>query len=237
MNRPRIFCHMLTSLDGKIMGRYMDTAESEKAGEVFDNIAFGKNPFYKHQGWLSGRVTTDDNFTFYKEPNLKNDAPQVPEGDFVARKAPMYYVSIDPSGRLGWESHTISYGGTNADVIEVLTGKASNAYKVFLREMEISYIIAGEDALDIELLLSKLKSLFGIELLMLGGGAVLNWSFIQSGVCDELSLVIAPVADGSTSTQTLFMTKDGLSEDIPVGFKLIEAKVINQDVIWLRYRL
>ncbi len=50
MNRPYIFCHMLTSLDGKIMGNYMDTPEGEAAGEVFYDIAFGKNPYYKHQG-------------------------------------------------------------------------------------------------------------------------------------------------------------------------------------------
>ena len=27
MNRPYIFCHMMTSLDGKIIGDYMDTLE------------------------------------------------------------------------------------------------------------------------------------------------------------------------------------------------------------------
>lgn len=27
MNRPYIFCHMMTSLDGKIMGQYMETPE------------------------------------------------------------------------------------------------------------------------------------------------------------------------------------------------------------------
>jgi hypothetical protein len=61
MNRPYIFCHMMTSLDGKIMGKYMETPEGSAAGNVFYNISFGKNPYYKHQGWLSGRVTTDDN--------------------------------------------------------------------------------------------------------------------------------------------------------------------------------
>lgn len=35
----------------------MNTTEGEVAGNVFYNIAFGKNPYYKHQGWLSGRVT------------------------------------------------------------------------------------------------------------------------------------------------------------------------------------
>ena len=64
MDRPYIFCHMMTSLDGKIMGKYMETPEGEIAGTVFYNIAFGKDRHYKHQGWLSGRVTTDDNFTF-----------------------------------------------------------------------------------------------------------------------------------------------------------------------------
>ena len=44
MARPYLFCHMMTSLDGKIMGRYMDTPEGEAAGDVFYNIAFGKSP-------------------------------------------------------------------------------------------------------------------------------------------------------------------------------------------------
>lgn len=102
MNRPYIFCHMMTSLDGKIMGSYMDTPEGEAAGKAFYSIAFGSNPHYQHQGWLSGRVTTDDNFTFYKPPVLDEDAPPIPEGDFVALpNAPMYYVSVDPSGKLG----------------------------------------------------------------------------------------------------------------------------------------
>lgn len=91
MNRPYVFCHMLTSLDGKIMGSYMETPEGEQAGEVFYDIAFGKSPYYKHQGWLSGRVTTDDNFTFYEKPALDENAPTVPEGDYIAKKADMYY--------------------------------------------------------------------------------------------------------------------------------------------------
>ena len=54
MDRPYIFCHMMTSLDGKIMGSYMGTPEGSVAGDVFYNLSFGKEPYYKHQGWLSG---------------------------------------------------------------------------------------------------------------------------------------------------------------------------------------
>ena len=164
MERPYIFCHMMTSLDGKIMGNYMETPEGEAAGDVFYRIAFGKEPYYKHQGWLSGRVTTDYNFTFYETPDLDENAGPVPEGDFVAQPdADMYYVSVDPSGRLGWKNCTLTYEDTHAHVLEVLTGKASNAYKTFLRKLGISYIIVGKDALDYELTLEKLKKLFGIE--------------------------------------------------------------------------
>lgn len=90
----------MTSLDGKIMGTYMDTPEGTAAGEMFYDIAFGKDAFYKHEGWISGRVTTDDNFTFYEKPDLDEDAPEVSVGGFiVTAERPMYYVSIDRSGR------------------------------------------------------------------------------------------------------------------------------------------
>lgn len=48
-----------------------------------------------------------------------------------------------------WKSCDLTYIDTHAHVLEVLTGKASNAYKAFLRKLGISYIIAGEDALVI----------------------------------------------------------------------------------------
>lgn len=127
---------MMTSLDGKIIGSFMETSEGEAAGNVFYNIAFGKNPYYKHQGWLSGRVTTDDNFTLYEKPELDENAKIVPIGDFVSKPdAPMYYVSVDPSGKLGWKSCDLAYNDTHAHVLEILTEKASNAYKAFLRKL------------------------------------------------------------------------------------------------------
>lgn len=238
MNRPYIFCHMLTSLDGKIMGNYMSTPEGETGSTIFYDLAFGKDRYYKHQGWISGRVTTDDNFTFYKKPDLDEDAEIVPEGDYVADfHENIHYVSIDPSGVLGWDKNYIIYQDTRAHVIEVLTNKASNSYKDLLRKLGISYIIAGDTTLDYEVLLEKLKKLFKIELLMLGGGGVLNWSFIQEGLCDEVSVVMAASSDGSTKTPTLFMEKEGLSDDKPVHFKLEDVKIMEGDSLWLRYKI
>lgn len=238
MSRPFIFCHMLTSIDGKIMGKYMDTSEFEKTGILFDEISFGNRGKYNMQGWLSGRVTTDDNFTMYRKPKLDENAAPVPEGDFITETGkPMYYISIDPSGKLGWERNTLEYAGSTATVIEVLTAKASNAYRAFLRKLNISYIIAGEDVLDCGLALEKLHDIFGFTNLMLGGGGVLNWTFIQQGLCDELSVVIVPVADGSPETPTLFEMRGKLGSDTPVGFTLKKAETTEDGSVWLQYTI
>ncbi|MEK5232094.1 RibD family protein [Lysinibacillus sp. FSL K6-0232] len=236
MSRPYLFCHMLVSLDGKIIGSYMDTPEGQESSNVFYNIAFGEKPFYKHQGWLSGRTTTDDNFTHYQTPNLDNTAPAVPAGDFIVdTDLDKYYVSIDPSGKLGWTSNILQYRDTKAHIIEVLTEKASNAYKALLRTHNISYIIAGKETLDYDIVMQKLKTLFMMDTLMLGGGGVLNWSFIQAGLCDEISIVIAPTADGCATAPSLFETREGLSTAIPVGFSLKAVEAQEDGSVWLRY--
>lgn len=238
MNRPYVFCHMQVSLDGKIIGKFMDMPESKDSGKLFYDIAFGEDAHYKHQGWLSGRTTTDDNFTHYKAPKLNEQAPVVPKGDFLAEPTGnKYYISIDTSGKLGWTQNTLQYGDTTAEVLEVLTEKVSNAYKAFLREKNISYVIAGKDSLDIKLLLQKLKDLFHMELVMLGGGGVLNWSFIQAGLCDEVSIVVAPTADASANSPSLFDTKENLTDDTPVSFTLKNVETKEDSTVWLTYKV
>jgi riboflavin biosynthesis pyrimidine reductase len=224
---------MMTALDGKITGPYMDTAAIKEPAQDYERI----NASYNPQAWLCGRVTTDENFTHYRKPDLDENAPPVPEGDYVAvRGAEMHYVSVDGSGRIGWESNTLRYKDRPAaHVIEILTDKASNAYKAFLRAKDISYIIAGQDQLDCQLAAEKLKALFGVETLMLSGGGFINWSFLQAGLVDELSLVIAPLADGQNDTVTLFEKSDYLPASAPAEFALKSVEKGKGDSVWLRY--
>lgn len=233
MKRPYIICHMLTSLDGKITGPYMRTAGVKGAFSEFERI----NADFQSQAWLCGRVTTDENFTFYKKPDLDECVPAVPEGDHIAvADARMHYVSVDPSGKLGWETNTLQYEDrAPAHVVEVLTEKASNAYRAFLRRMEISYIVAGKDQLDCKVAAEKLKSLFEIETLLVSGGGFINWSFLQAGLVDELSLVIAPMADGENDTVTLFEKSSYLPDHPPVAFSLKGVEMGEGDSVWLRY--
>lgn len=237
MNRPYIFSHMITSIDGKIDGTHKSFPERGDNALDFYNIAFGKDAYYKLDGWLSGRATSEAAFTKGNKPEIDENV-EVPAGDFIAdTNLDKFYVSIDTSGKLGWETNIVHYRDTEAHVIEVLTEKASAGYKAMLRKLNISYVIAGKDSLDIPLFLEKLKEKFPIKTLMLGGGGVLNWSFLQAGACDEVSMLIAPFADGSEKTHAMFQTKEGVSEDIPVAFELEHAEKRDHGGVWLRYKV
>ena len=56
MKRPYIVCHMMTALDGKITGPYMNTAAIKGPAQEYERT----NASYRPQAWLCGRVTTDD---------------------------------------------------------------------------------------------------------------------------------------------------------------------------------
>ena len=233
MDRPYIICHMSTSLDGKITGPYMDTPEAESVFEEYERI----NQFYHPQAWINGRVTVDENFTFYEKPELPKNTPAISHDDYVAvSNAENYIVAADPIGRLGWKQNYVEYAGRpKAYVIEILTEQVSDAYLAFLQIKKISYIFAGTDMIDFAAAVKKLKALFGIEKLKLSGGGVLNWSFAQAGLIDELSLIIAPVADGAADTPTLFERSEKLSPHAPVGFNLKSVGAAKDGCVWLRY--
>lgn len=237
MSRPNIFCHIHMSLDGKILGPYLKTDTAKASMIEYYKLVLGKNHFFKnHKGWLSGRITTEDNFTHYREPELDVDAETVPEGDFIAVKdADMHYFSIDPSGRLGWETNQITYFETTAHVVQIITGKVNNAYKDFLRRKNISYIIAGEDSLDLEKAVLKIQEYFNVDEIMLGGGGGINWSFLQAGLVDEISIVMTPAADGSTDTQTLFDANEKYNQPTPMTFKIKQTEILDDGSVWLRY--
>lgn len=233
MDRPYIICHMAVSLDGKIAGAYMDTQAAEIAFEEYERI----NRYYQPQAWINGRITIDENFTFYEKPELIDVGSPIPHVDYIAvRDAESYIVAADPSGRLGWKQNYVAYAGRpKAHVIEAVTEQVSDAYLAFLQRKQISYIFAGTETLDFSLAVQKLKTLFGIEKLKVSGGGILNWSFAQEGLIDELSLIVAPTADGASDTPTLFERRTDIPFKTPVRFTLQSAEAVKGGCVWLRY--
>lgn len=237
MKKPYVIIHTLTSLEGKINS--IDVPEFHSAALQYEQLALhADQQVLNIQGYMNGRVTTDDNTTFYHKPDINEAAAKVAEGDFIAEaNASMYYISIDPTGRLGWQENYVDYGSIKSHIISVLTEKAINGYKDLLRRLNISYIIAGKQELDNALVLDKLATLFGLERIMIGGGGILNWSYLQSGLVDEVSILLAPIADASTDAPRLFAAKEPFSSVEPHSFSLISVQPLKDSSVWLRYRV
>lgn len=233
MERPYVICHILSSLDGKINGPFMGTEAVGVLGAEYGKYRTKVNA----DAWLYG-TTTMKEFTGFKKPVLEK-AGEVPDGDFVADdRAELYYVSVDVDGEIGWESGTFrNKGRAPAHVIEILTASTQAAYKAYLRKTRVSYIIAGEKRLDCETAMKKLYELFHIEKVLICGGGVVNWSFLQAGMVDELSLFLAPVTDGGSGTASLFTQIPSLTEGKPVEFLLRETEKIGDGGLRLSYKV
>ncbi len=230
MNRPYIICHMTTSIDGKVTGDFLSAPETAKAIDVYYQI----NRDYKADGYACGRVTMQGSFCGNYYPDLSLYNPEA-FNDYISPELSGFYaVSFDPHGRLGWTANRISdpdgdVGYDNAQIIEVLTEQIDKRYLTYLKSLDISYIFAGKTEIDINLALSKLKDIFGINTLLLEGGSILDGVFAEADAVDEISLVIAPIV-ANTEDKPLFMKSK------MTGYKLVEVKQYEDETVWLNYK-
>lgn len=63
----------------------------------------------------------------------------------------------------------------------------------------------------------------------------MDWTFLQAGMVDELSMVLSPVTDGSSGTASVFTQIPGVSEDSPIEFTLKAVERIGDGGLHLNY--
>lgn len=234
MNRPYVICHMLTSVNGKIDGKFMSVPECADALAEYGNL----RKEFCCSATLYGTTTMLGGFSNGLAEKIPHCEYEMLREDFQApNDIKNYIVSVDPKGILGFESGYIEKKNRlKAHVIEVLLDTVSDDYLAYLRNAGISYIFAGKDSLDCGLMLEKLYKLFGIKRLLAAGGGLMNWSLVQENLVDELSIVIAPAADGDPSTVTIFEKSYFLPAREPAVFQIKDVRKIG-DAVHLLYTL
>lgn len=120
-------------------------------------------------------------------------------------------------------------------LITILAERVSDDYLAFLRSKGMSYLFGGRRSIDLARVLTKLRATFGIERLLLEGGGAINGSFLRAGLIDELSLLVAPVADGGIGTPTVFDAKAGKGLARPLALRSVQR--LKRGIVWLRYRV
>lgn len=234
MNRPYVICHMLTSVDGKIDGEFMNTPECADAFAEYGNL----RREFDCPAVLYGTTTMLGGFSSGLAGNIPRCEHEIPREDFQApNDIKNYIVSVDPKGILGFDSGYIEKKNRpKAHVIQVLLETVSDDYLAYLRNIGVSYIFAGSNSLDCWLMLEKLYKLFGTERLLAADGGLMNWSLVQENLVDELSIVIAPAADGNSTAATIFEKADFLPEREPAVFRIKDVRKIG-DAVHLLYIL
>jgi 2,5-diamino-6-(ribosylamino)-4(3H)-pyrimidinone 5'-phosphate reductase len=225
LRRPYVICHMLPSVDGRIVTSRWGLSrallsEYERTAATLDADA-----------WIIGRVSMEP-FAGRAPLPRRSPSARIPRTDFVARSdAPSYAIAIDPRGKLRWESGSID----EEHVVTIVTEQVPDRYLAFLRAQNVSYLFGGEDHVDLPRVLRKLRARLGIRRLLLEGGGKINGTFLAAGLVDELSVLVAPVADGSVGTPTLF---DASERSGPARhLKLISVERRRGDLLWVRYRV
>ncbi|HEX6098454.1 MAG TPA: RibD family protein [Thermoanaerobaculia bacterium] len=222
--RPYVICHMLPSIDGRIVIRDWNlkngTREYERTAATFDADA-----------WIIGRISMEPYAGKARVPVRKNREP-ISREDFIApHDASSYAIAIDPSGKLTWRAGDID----GEHVVTILTESVSDDYLAFLRSKGVSYLFGGKSRIDLAKVLRKLRSHFGIRKLLLEGGGKINGSFLAAGLIDELSILVGPVADGSIGTPSLFDVEARRSP--PRSLALLSIEKRPGDIVWLRYKV
>jgi riboflavin biosynthesis pyrimidine reductase len=226
--KPYVICHMVASVDGRILtGRWRP--EDPERRRHFE-------PLHDRLGvdaWLVGRVTGQEYAKRDAYPD-HTDQRHPRTSWFSRRDAAAYGIVLDGHGRIAWGRNDI--GGD--PIVVVLTKTVSDAHLAGLREDGVSYIYAGEHALDLGRALDILNGELGIKRLEVNGGGMTNGAFLRAGLIDEISLAIFPAVDGTRGAPCVFDSGEGTEVAAPLrAIKLESSEVLEGGAVWLRYRI
>lgn len=160
--RPKIICHMVSSIDGRLHpSRFTLPAAGGNGARLrkhYDEVAarFGA------QGWMCGRVTMQE---------ISKGKPRQVTGPRISSREPFVdnrrdrdlATAIDPHGR-------VHYGQDNLlgdHAVALLSEAVSDAYLAELREDGVSYLFAGPDGQDLAKAMDALGEAFGVETILL----------------------------------------------------------------------
>ena len=225
--KPHIVCHMMASVDGRILVErwrppMRDTSLYEQVHDAIGGDA-----------WLVGRVTGQE-FVDRTEPYPSRADTSLPRENWFARAdAEAWAIVVDAHGKIAWGMRDID----GDPIVVVLTTKVTDSHLAGLREDGVSYIFAGDDEIDFRAALETLNAEVGIERVMLEGGGGVNGSVLAAGLVDELSLLVCPTVDGSRESPSVFDVA-GDTGTLPVtDMSLMSCEQMDGGFVWLRYRI
>jgi riboflavin biosynthesis pyrimidine reductase len=233
--RPKIVCHMITSIDGKIhASRWSPLADprAHNGSSTYETIA----KKFESQGWLVGRVTMQE--MLKTKPREIEGAPRAPDA-----RSPQTHIGdrgegslaivVDAKGKLTYEKSHLH----GEHVVAILAEDVGDEYLQHLRDHGVSYTFAGHDGSDLAQAMTSLRHHFGVHTLLLEGGSTINGAFLKASLIDEFSVLIYPGIDGLDGVQSMVGYR-GPPEEKPakkIALRLVHVEQLSHGYVWSRY--
>lgn len=226
MKKPYIISHMMESVDGRIdcaMTEQIDSSDS-----YYDALKDLDCP-----SQLMGRVTMQMHYAENQMYHVNDISPiGRPSLHKATEPSGCYTIALDTRGKLCWKSNLC-----DGKPLLVITSEACPGANLrALERQNISWIAVGKESIDLERAMDVLYTDFGVRRLAVTGGGHVNGSFLEKGLIDEVSIMIAPGIDGRSGMTAVF---DGISPDHngPTKLRLEKLEQLHDGIVWLRYKV
>jgi 2,5-diamino-6-(ribosylamino)-4(3H)-pyrimidinone 5'-phosphate reductase len=178
------------SIDGKISTRSNDSKLSSQDDSIrlhklrskVDAILIGKNTLLQDNPLLTVRHTKGKN--------------------------PIRII-LDSKGTIPISSKIIKTSNKIPTII-VVSKKITDTNLLKLKKLPIEIIVAGENSVNLKLLMKKLSTK-NIKTILVEGGGTVNWEFIKNNIFDELIVTISPYLIGGNDS-TSFVEGKGFAK-------------------------
>ena len=176
---PYVILSAAISIDGKISTKIGDSKLSSKSDSVrlhilrskVDAILIGKNTLLQDDPLLTVRYTKGKN--------------------------PIRII-LDSTGSIPTNSRIIKTSNDVQTIIAV-SKKINKKNLLRLQKLPVEVIMAGENSINLKLLLKKLSSK-KIKTILVEGGGTVNWEFIKNDLFNELIITLSPFLIGGTDS-------------------------------------
>lgn len=212
---------MVASVDGRIDCSMVDRISGDEYYSALESLDCPSS--------VEGKVTTEHCHSLPGHYKAADNTPIGRETHYKAVAADGYQICPDTNGTLLWDADQPK------PLLIVLSENAPAEYLNYLRDRNISYIVAGRERIDLNRAMEILGADFGVKRLAVVGGGKINGGFLSAGLIDELSLLLAPGIDGRTSQPDLF---DGIADRpgfLPARLALKSVETIADGVLWIKY--
>ncbi len=214
---------MMTSVDGRIDCKM--TEQLPGVEDYYDTLAELELPTT-----VSGRVTAELEMALPGSFTAKDAAPYGKEGFSKNVDADGYEVIADTNGKLLWPDAA----GMEKPYLILTSERVTKEYLRYLDERHISWIVCGDDRIDLARASEILATEFNVKRMGVVGGAAINTAFLDAGLLDEVSILVGAGIDGRGCMASVF---DNLRKDHPlIRMKLTDVRRFDSDAVWLRYK-